>query len=196
MDCITKETLYAYAEDDLSPEEERGVKAHLSTCARCRGELLLLRRIGEVLAEEPLSEPSSAFARKVMAQVPLGSSWMESGWRYVAWAAFITVAVWLSLWTDWGTDLGRASERLWMRVEDRVEEAITSMETGRGRAMGHFADWTEGWQRRVNDGLEAVGHAGERTWFLPIVLISLVGLALYHLLDVLYEDRRPRTVGS
>ena len=199
MNCVSEEALIAYAEDDLPLEEKREVSKHLSACARCRGELLLLRRIDEVLAEEPLLEPPSAFTRTVMAQMAPKPSWMESRWRYVAWAAFVALTVWFSLWTDWGEHLGRASERLRMRtetqVETRLEKTILSMEARRDLAMGRFADWTEGWKQRVHAGLESIGHVGERPWFLPFALIVLIGFALYQFLSLLYEDRRPRIVG-
>ncbi|MCK5327023.1 MAG: zf-HC2 domain-containing protein [Candidatus Latescibacteria bacterium] len=199
MSCVPKETLIAYAEDDLSAKETRGVKAHLSTCARCRSDLLLLRRMDEVLAEEPLSEPSPAFTRTVMARVAPQPNWMESRWRYVAWAAFVAVAVWFSLWTDWGEHLGRTSERVRMRVETqvevRLEKTILSMEARRDLAMGRFADWMDGWKQRVHAGLESVGRVGDRPWFLPLALISLIGFALYQFLSFLYEDRRPGIVG-
>jgi len=126
-----------------------------------------------------------------MAQVPLRSSWMASRWGYVAWAAFIATAIGLSLWTDWGTDLGRASQGLWIGMEGWVEEVIASMGAGLEWAMGRFTDWIGAWGRWMNHGRQAAGHVGEHTWFLPVALISLIGLALYQLLEGLYEDRSP-----
>jgi len=146
----------------------------------------------EALAEEPLLEPPPAFTRNVMAQMALQPKRVAfKVWQYVAWAAFVAIGVGLSLWTDWGAHLGQASGRLWIWVGDRVEEAITSMGTGLDGAMGHLTEWTEAWGRWVNEGLQAVGHVGKTAWFLPFALISLIGLALYELLDGLYEERRP-----
>ena len=160
---------------------------------------MLLRRMDEVLAEEPLSEPDPAFTRKVMARVAPQPSWMETRWRYVAWAAFVAVAVWFSLWTDWGAHLGRASEHLRIRVETQVEtqleKTILSVEARRDRTMDRFVDWTEGWKQRMHAGLESVGNVGERPWFLPLALIALIGFTLYQSLSLLYEDRGPRIVG-
>lgn len=191
MGCVGKETLYAYAEDELSPEEKQRVSVHLSTCAQCRGELLLLRRIDDVLAEEPLLEPAPAFTRNVMARVALRPKWVAYRWYYIVWAALTAMGVGLSLRMDWGADLGRTSERLWIWVEDRVAEAITSMGTGLDRAMGHLTGKIEAWGRWVNDGLQAAGHVGQYTWFVPFAMICLIGWALYEFLDSLYEDRRP-----
>lgn len=187
MDCIAGETLQAYEENDLPVEERRRISAHLGACSRCRGELVLLRRMDEALSEEPLLEPAAGFAREVIARLALQPRAASSKWFLAAWAAVFVLAIGIALWRGWGADLGWASQRMTVWMEEKSEQAITSTAVGVGSIEQGLENWTRAYTRWVLEGVYALARAARSPLLLIAALICVASLALYQYLAALYE---------
>jgi anti-sigma factor RsiW len=62
-DCVV--LIGSKLDGTLSPDLERDLDAHLSSCSRCRAELVLQAKIGRCLAEMPPSSLAPGFAQRV-----------------------------------------------------------------------------------------------------------------------------------
>ena len=72
MHAVVMESLEEYLSGTLAPMADREVKAHLSTCQRCREELAGVRDISELfvsLQPEVTVEPAPGFYARVIRQV-------------------------------------------------------------------------------------------------------------------------------
>jgi hypothetical protein len=150
------------------------LKAHVRTCAECRGELESARVMVRQLEALPHLAPSPLFADRVMSRVQVFVPWhvalldtvrglvpRSAGWRAVAWAGLgsaAAVLLALSLWVVtrldtviFGADL--ALQRLRVAATGALSDAVASLF---GDAAAH--------------ALRATGAAG--------ILLSLVVLLL------------------
>jgi len=61
--------LSEYRDGELSPDQSRGIAAHLESCADCRRALAGFERLGAALFAPPAPPDPEAFTRAVMARV-------------------------------------------------------------------------------------------------------------------------------
>lgn len=70
MGCeLVRERLREHLDGRLPPVEARAVETHLSACAACQEEWVLLRQVNDALATLPVLEEPADLAARVMARV-------------------------------------------------------------------------------------------------------------------------------
>jgi hypothetical protein len=78
--CPEAESVVAYLDGALTPEERARFEAHLPTCASCPGELALLRQTLPLLDKEPKVEPSAQLRRNVLSNLPAAPQGLLERW--------------------------------------------------------------------------------------------------------------------
>ena len=96
MNCEeVRRSLQDYVTRELRPEDRRLFDAHLVECAECQRELALMTALVSTLDHQPVLEPSTRFAEKVLASLPRQRSFVLSPWWSVALAPILVGLFWL-----------------------------------------------------------------------------------------------------
>jgi anti-sigma factor RsiW len=103
--------LQDYVTRQLDPARRRLVDAHLLECADCQRELAVLTALVSALDHQPVSEPSAAFAEKVLANLPRQRAFVPSPWWALALAPVLATLAFLFR-TPVASALSRLLDRL------------------------------------------------------------------------------------
>ena len=164
--------LHAYQDGTLSPSERASVEDHLSACADCRAEWVLLQGVAHALREEPLVAAPVNLTAKVMARLPAQSRvWAFSG------RGFLYVGLYLLLVAGglWG--MYALGPTLGDVCEDGISETV-EWSTIFGQDLG---DWI----------YDTVTSAQSRQALLAAVALVLAWV-LHEISGMSYDERIPR----
>lgn len=167
-----KGQLHAYQDGTLSPSERASVEDHLSACADCRAEWILLQGLAHALRDEPLMAPPVNLTAKVMARLPAQNrAWALSG-RVFLYVGLYLLLVAGGLWGMYalGPTLGDI-------CEDGISETV-EWSTVFGQDLG---DWI----------YDTVTSDQSRQALLAAVALLLTWV-LYEISGMPYDERVPR----
>ena len=167
-----KGLLHAYQDGALSPAERVSAEEHLSVCADCRAEWVLLQGVVRALREEPLIAPPATLTEKVMARLPArGRAWAFNG------RVFLYVGLYLLLMAGalWG--MYALGPRIGDACEDGIVETV-EWSTIFGQDLG---DWV----------YDAVTSDQYGRGLLATVALVLAWV-LYEISGISYDERIPR----
>ncbi|MFW6139818.1 MAG: anti-sigma factor family protein [Acidobacteriota bacterium] len=98
MKCINPSEIYLFLEGELTDQRKTEIKAHLTSCQKCRQSLEQRKRVLQAINQIPRYKAPSGFSRQIMANIkPIKSSlleWLQAG---AAAAAFIFILSFISL---------------------------------------------------------------------------------------------------
>lgn len=92
MTAHPTESLSAYADGELPPEEARRVEAHLEQCTECGRELALIRSLGDAMREMPSTPHRRSTWERVHLRItrPVGWTLLTAG--VLVWAGIVLVS--------------------------------------------------------------------------------------------------------
>jgi len=142
MSCLTFDLMMRYLDDELTPEQNAHIEAHLSNCSACRAELekykedfALLGQLGDAgVIAQPLNE---SFTINVMAGISAKVreqrgearrfTWKGSRWKQVAVAAAcVVIAIALSAYVSPSFADGLKSLFQWVQRDSGARQAAES----------------------------------------------------------------------
>jgi anti-sigma factor RsiW len=94
MTAHPTETLTAYADGELPPEEARRVETHLEQCTECGRELALIRTLGGAMRDLSTHPPRRSTWERVHLRITRPVGWTLLAAGVLVWAGIVAVS-WL-----------------------------------------------------------------------------------------------------